>query len=172
MLVLGFVLLMSILIASLLSAEQTSDRVSPRLATTRAKRYGADSAMQAGINWLKANPLLGRDPIYSSPPFSDPPCALNVTTTTGTVAMTCVGDTGSGVLPGGTFPNATPLQPRVVTLLTCMRGAGRSSSIAACDAAAGDTLLVRARVRFDVTTDASNNPATNVPEVLAWKQLA
>ncbi len=168
MLVLGFVLLISILIASLLSAEQTSDRVAPKLASTRTTRYGGDSAMQAGINWLKANGSIGRDPTFSS----DSPCVLNVTTTTGTVAVTCVGDTGSGKLPAGTFPNATTLQPRVVTLLTCVRGAGRTTSINPCDASAGDTLLVRARVRFDVTTDASNNPATNVPEVLAWKQLA
>ena len=88
------------------------------------------------------------------------------------MAATCVGDPGSGRLPTGEWPTGTLLQPRSVTILACTRGPGRTGSTTACDATAGDVLLLRARVRFDVTTDSSNTPASNVPEVLSWRHLS
>ena len=167
--VIAFMLFFGIVATSLLSAEWTSERVRPDMVSSRSSRYRGDGAAASAVNWLKANPALGRD-LALFP--GDLPCVLNLTTSAGVVTATCTGDADSGKLPTGTWPDQTPLQPRVVTILACQRGAARANVMTACDATAGDRLLLRARVRFDVTTDGNNAPASNVPEILSWKHLS
>ena len=164
-------LFVTLVASSLMSAEWTSNRATPALVTSRLNRYAGDGAASALVNWAKSTPNVGRDSNPDQFP-GDPPCVLNVPTATGPVTATCVGDRFSGELPTGTWPDQTLLQPRTVTIVACRRGQNRANSQGPCDASAGDSLLLRARVRFDVTTDNTNAPASNVPEVLAWKHLS
>lgn len=60
----------------------------------RAERYAGDAALQAGINYIRTQRLMGRDPNYSN---TDPPCVYKVTTdtTVGPVSVTCAAEPGS-----------------------------------------------------------------------------
>ncbi len=62
--------------------------------------------------------------------------------------------------------------PREATFLACIQSAARVTANAACDATAGDRLLTRARVRFEIDPATASNPAVapkaNVPQTLWW----
>lgn len=152
----GFVALFGVISASLLSAEWTSSSASVAYLSAGSRRAAADGAVQTAIDWVKNQPTLGLNPASTNV------CVLNVVTGVGTITTTCAGDTGSGQAPHPWVP----INPRVVTFKACLRA--NTALTGDCGTVSGDTVLLQARVRFDVSTDASGNAAANVPEVLAW----
>lgn len=89
-----FLLVIGMLVSALSAYAFANLSATKAYRAQRDERYAGDAALQAGINYIRNQRLMGRDPGYSA---SDPPCVYNVTTDTsvGPVAVTCQADAGS-----------------------------------------------------------------------------
>ena len=165
MFALAFMILVGSVAAALLPAALTSDRSAGTFTDVRTVHGGGDGAMATTINWAKNVEAVGQDPAVAG----TIPCAFNATVGTQVITTTCaaVPGTNSGK-PSTAF---APLQPRMVDFVSCQRlAASRTTSTETCGSVDGDVVLLKARVRFDVTTDATGAAAANVPQVLSWEQ--
>ena len=166
MFALAFMILVGSIAAALLPAALTSDSASGTLSNVRTVHGGGDGAMAIAINWAKGVEAVGQDPSVTG----TIPCVFNAPVGTQVITTTCsaVPGTNSGT-PSTAF---APLQPRTVDFISCQRlAASRTTSTATCGSVAGDVVLEKARVRYEVTLDASGAAAANVPQVLSWEQI-
>ena len=90
---LAMLLVLGVVLSAVLAYANTNSRVSNTYRKQRVDRYAGDGALEAGINYVRGQALMGRDPDYAA---SDPPCVYNVPTDAGVVAVTCQADPGSG----------------------------------------------------------------------------
>ncbi|MCB0963402.1 MAG: hypothetical protein KDA98_08885 [Acidimicrobiales bacterium] len=108
------ILVLGVVLTAVLSYANTTVRVTRTYQKQRVERYAGDGAIEAAINYVRGQALMGRDPDYAA---SDPPCVYDVPTDAGLVTVSCAADPGSG----SGIPEETGLVPDDAILATGAR---------------------------------------------------